>query len=235
MATSANYTSRFDIPYGLVSRDAKSEHPHAPYAARVFKAWRHKASEWKVKLKPHGLKAQASFLDDKTSFKIADPEEAGGEAVPPLDRNKRTGLLCRSSSRTYGRTGSMTRGSCAHVLLLRDVVICRANLTDIIAYHATQLGQLGEGREKGRQKGIEWPALDRRARDNGAKRATEGDPRKGVMTWGLAGATASGLAIKSPIWYRIRCARSGATIIGSSKTTCRSRQKSCNCITSNSK
>lgn len=163
------------------------------------------------------------------------PMRGGCIVIRPRFSYCTSGLLCRSSSRTYGRTGSMTRGSCAHVLLLRDVVICRADLTDIIAYHATQLGQLGEGREKGRQKGIEWPALDRRARDNGAKRATEGDPRKGVMTWGLAGATASGLAIKSPIWYRIRCARSGATIIGSSKTTCRSRQKSCNCITSNSK
>ena len=90
LATSANCTCKFDITYGLMSRNGKSEHPQAAYAARVFKAWRHKAVQWKHKLKPYKLEVRASFLDDKTSFKIADPAETGDEPVAPLERNKKT-------------------------------------------------------------------------------------------------------------------------------------------------
>ena len=93
LATSENYTCRFDISYGLVSRNGKSDHPQGAYAARIFKAWRHKVVEWKKKLAPHGLGVKAAFLDDKTSFKIAEPEEVGGEPVAPLERNKKTPVI----------------------------------------------------------------------------------------------------------------------------------------------
>lgn len=90
LATAANDTCRYDVSYGLVSRSAKVDHPHGAYAARIFKFWKYLAVKWKSKLAVHRLRVAAAFLDDKSSFKIGEPEELGGEPVAPLERNKKT-------------------------------------------------------------------------------------------------------------------------------------------------
>lgn len=88
--TSANYLCRWDITHGLVSRSAKADHPHGAYCAHIFKHWKYLAVKWKKKLSDVGLYLVALFLDDKSSFKIGEPEELGGEGVAPLERNKAT-------------------------------------------------------------------------------------------------------------------------------------------------
>ena len=116
-ATSANYTCRFDMSYGSTSRNAKADHPHAAYAARFFKAWKYKACQWKEKLKPHKLEVREGFLDDKTSFKIAEPAEAGGEAVAPLERNKKTPVAGGQAAQAGHHTFTWAKGNPSMALI----------------------------------------------------------------------------------------------------------------------
>ena len=117
LASSVNYTCRFDISYGLTSRNAKTEHPHGAYAARIFKYWKSKASSWKKKLKPFKLEVKAGFLDDKTSFKIGEPEEVGGGSVAPLERNKKTPTASGKAAQAGHHTFTWAKGNPSMALI----------------------------------------------------------------------------------------------------------------------
>jgi hypothetical protein len=76
------YQCKFDIRFRLLSRNAHSEHQDGEYCARILKYLRHLAVELKHKL---GVQHIIFMLgDDKSSFKIGDPNDA----LAVLERSK---------------------------------------------------------------------------------------------------------------------------------------------------